>query len=111
MRVRDEVRMVKNCYQSLYDSSIAYGIKKALVAEQRKLDQKDYISQLDREVRELEYKCEQVEDYIVKTQRDYETESSQANEDHGAVRIQMRETIAKLKFEIDKVLSLKINIW
>ena len=33
VRVRDEVRMVKNCYQSLYDSSIAYGIKKALVAE------------------------------------------------------------------------------
>ena len=33
VRVRDEVRMVKKCYQSLYDSSIAYGIKKALVAE------------------------------------------------------------------------------
>ena len=33
VRVRDEVRMVKSCYQRLYDSSIAYGMKKALVAE------------------------------------------------------------------------------
>lgn len=43
VRVRDEVRMVKKAYQSLYDSSIAYGIKKALVAEQRRIDQNSYI--------------------------------------------------------------------
>ena len=51
----------------MYDSSIAYGIKKALVAEQRKIEQNAYIGQLEREVRELEYKCAQVADYIEKT--------------------------------------------
>ena len=36
VRVRDEVRMVKSAYQNLYDSSIAYGMKKALVATESK---------------------------------------------------------------------------
>ena len=36
VRVRDEFRMVKHALQSLYDSSIAYGLKKALVGESEK---------------------------------------------------------------------------
>jgi hypothetical protein len=47
------------------------------VAEQRKLDQKEYIAQLEREVRELEYKCGKVEDYITTTQKDYDIEFAQ----------------------------------
>jgi dynein light intermediate chain len=38
LRVRDEIRMYKETLQGLYDSSIAYGLKKALVAEQTKKD-------------------------------------------------------------------------
>jgi len=33
VRVRDEFRMVKKTLAGLYDSSIAYGMKKALVSE------------------------------------------------------------------------------
>jgi dynein light intermediate chain len=36
LRVRDEFRMFKLALQSLYDSSIAYGLKKALIGEQEK---------------------------------------------------------------------------
>ena len=36
LRVRDEIRMTKAAYQTLYESSIAFGIRKALIAEQRK---------------------------------------------------------------------------
>ena len=32
VRVRDEMRMYKQTLQNLYESSIAYGMKKALVA-------------------------------------------------------------------------------
>ena len=34
MRVRDELRMTLHAYQTLYESSIAFGIRKALQAEQ-----------------------------------------------------------------------------
>ena len=36
LRVRDELRMTLHAYQTLYESSIAFGIRKALQAEQVK---------------------------------------------------------------------------
>jgi hypothetical protein len=36
LRVRDEIRMTIAAYQTLYESSIAFGMRKALLAEQRK---------------------------------------------------------------------------
>ena len=47
LRVRDEARMTISSYETLYESSIAYGIRKALMAEQRK-------SELDAKIRTLE---------------------------------------------------------
>ena len=37
LRVRDEIRMTIAAYQTLYESSIAFGMRKALMAEQRKV--------------------------------------------------------------------------
>ena len=36
VRVRDEIRATIAAYQGLYESSVAFGMRKALVAEQRK---------------------------------------------------------------------------
>ena len=36
VRVRDEIKMTIQAYQTLYESSIAYGMRKALMAEQNK---------------------------------------------------------------------------
>ena len=38
LRVRDEIRMTLAAYQTLYESSIAFGMRKALQAEQGKAD-------------------------------------------------------------------------
>lgn len=38
LRVRDEIRMTIAAYQTLYESSIAFGMRKALMAEQKKAD-------------------------------------------------------------------------
>lgn len=53
VRVRDEFRMVKQALQSLYDSSIAYGLKKALVGESEKETMKTRQLQLEKENKEL----------------------------------------------------------
>lgn len=36
LRVRDEIRMVVKAYQALYESSIAFGMRKTLMAEQKR---------------------------------------------------------------------------
>jgi dynein light intermediate chain len=38
LRVRDEIRMSIAAYQTLYESSVAFGMRKALQAEQGKSD-------------------------------------------------------------------------
>ena len=71
LRVRDELRMTLHAYQvaltitqspeknkkniqTLYESSIAFGIRKALQAEQGKTDMENYIAKLEEEKAGLE---------------------------------------------------------
>ena len=46
VRVRDEVKMTILAYQTLYESSIAYGMRKAMQAEQAKAEKLNKISSL-----------------------------------------------------------------
>eukprot|EP00927_Polykrikos_kofoidii_P060636 TRINITY_DN55578_c0_g1_i1.p1 TRINITY_DN55578_c0_g1~~TRINITY_DN55578_c0_g1_i1.p1 ORF type:complete len:236 (+),score=57.53 TRINITY_DN55578_c0_g1_i1:130-837(+) len=68
LRVRDEIRMTMCAYQSLYESSIAFGMRKALQAEQRRNQYNAKMRSLNNEnrklrteVEELEKKIEQIE--------------------------------------------------
>jgi len=68
LRVRDEMRMTIAAYQTLYESSVAFGMRKALQAEQGKSDMESTIkslesgkSQLEQQVQELQAKCEAIE--------------------------------------------------
>jgi len=47
LRVRDEARMTVSSYETMYESSIAYGIRKALMAEQRRTELEAKIKSLD----------------------------------------------------------------
>ena len=66
VRVRDEIKMTVQAYQTLYESSIAYGMRKALQAEQKKAEMLIKIHQLnsvceDLENEVLDYKQEIIE--------------------------------------------------
>eukprot|EP00002_Diphylleia_rotans_P016984 TRINITY_DN32_c0_g1_i11.p1 TRINITY_DN32_c0_g1~~TRINITY_DN32_c0_g1_i11.p1 ORF type:complete len:249 (-),score=65.27 TRINITY_DN32_c0_g1_i11:454-1200(-) len=68
LRIRDEIRMTISAYQTLYESSIAFGMRKALQAEQGRADMETKISQLEsdkkdleRQVQDLKAKCEAIE--------------------------------------------------
>lgn len=46
LRVRDEIRMTIAAYQTLYESSVAFGMRKALMAEQGKADMEKKVGSL-----------------------------------------------------------------
>ena len=54
VRVRDEIKMTVQAYQTLYESSVAYGMRKALQAEQRKAEMLIKMNQLSAACDELE---------------------------------------------------------
>ncbi|KAI5711728.1 hypothetical protein M8J75_002750 [Diaphorina citri] len=68
LRVRDEFRQTIAGYQSLYESSIAFGMRKALQAEQGKFDMEEEIerlrgdkTKLEQQLVEMKNKVEQIE--------------------------------------------------
>uniref|UniRef100_A0A8C6J861 Axonemal dynein light intermediate polypeptide 1 n=1 Tax=Melopsittacus undulatus TaxID=13146 RepID=A0A8C6J861_MELUD len=68
LRVRDEIQMTMAAYQTLYESSTAFGMRKALQAEHGKSDMIKRIAELEEEKRKLEAqvsdqkaKCEAIE--------------------------------------------------
>lgn len=68
LRVRDEIRMTLAAYQTLYESSVAFGMRKALQAEQGKVDNENTIRELrevikghEAEAVQLKAKCEEIE--------------------------------------------------
>ncbi|KAI3386696.1 hypothetical protein SNEBB_010651 [Seison nebaliae] len=68
LRVRDEIRMTIAAYQALYESSVAFGMRKALMAEQGKADREKRVEELtneklalEKQVNELKAKCDQIE--------------------------------------------------
>lgn len=56
VRTRDEIRMAISAYQTLYESSIAFGMRKTLMAEQRKAELEARIANLRNEKQEYEEK-------------------------------------------------------
>jgi len=68
LRCRDEIRMTIAAYQTLYESSVAFGMRKALQAEQGKAEMEQKIKQLEadkkdleRQIQDLKAKCEAIE--------------------------------------------------
>lgn len=68
LRVRDEMRMTIAAYQTLYESAVAFGMRKALQTEQGKSEMESRMqalesdkSDLERQVAELKLKCEAIE--------------------------------------------------
>lgn len=53
LRIRDELRMTLSAYQTLYESSCAFGMRKALQAEQGKEELEATITQLEVDKDEL----------------------------------------------------------
>ena len=54
LRVRDEARMTIAAYETLYESSIAFGIRKALMAEHKRAALESTIKQLTMAKKELQ---------------------------------------------------------
>ncbi|XP_071486648.1 33 kDa inner dynein arm light chain, axonemal [Diadema setosum] len=105
LRVRDEIRMTIAAYQTLYESSVAFGMRKALQAEQGKSDMEKKITELEQEKRELERqvnelkaKCEAIEKR--------EAERRQVEEKKHAEEIQfLKRTNQQLKTQLEGIIA------
>ncbi|NP_001016687.1 axonemal dynein light intermediate polypeptide 1 [Xenopus tropicalis] len=107
LRVRDEIHMTISAYQTLYESSVAFGMRKALQAEQGKSDMEKRIAELEMEKKDLERqvneqkaKCEAIEKR--------EAERRQVEEKKHAEEIQfLKRTNQQLKAQLEGIIAPK----
>ena len=100
--------MFKGALQQLYDSSIAYGMKKALIANQSKSEMAEKIKALQKENNELTRNIGELEEEQEEIVKRDEEERERVIEDHAEMKRVAIENIAVLKIELDKVLSTKV---
>mmetsp|Transcript_31966 Transcript_31966/g.51630 ORF Transcript_31966/g.51630 Transcript_31966/m.51630 type:complete len:247 (+) Transcript_31966:120-860(+) len=107
LRVRDEIRMTIAAYQTLYESSVAFGMRKALQSEQGKSDMESKIKQLEAEKKELE---KQVLELKVKSEAIEKRESERRaleEKKHAEEIAFLKRTNAQLKTQLESILAPK----
>lgn len=62
--VRDQINLTINCYKNLYESSIAFGIRKAVHADKYKGEMKSEIETLEADCNKLQTEVNQLTDTI-----------------------------------------------
>jgi dynein light intermediate chain len=105
LRVRDEIRMSMSAYQTLYESSIAFGMRKALMAEQKKSEIEKNINNLEGEKADLERKVESLKNKIESTQREAAKSKKEEEEKHEEAVGALRKTNEQLKANLEGMLS------
>ncbi|ETO21026.1 flagellar inner arm dynein light chain p28 [Reticulomyxa filosa] len=106
LRIRDEIRMTITSYRALYESSIAYGIRKALQSEQQKTKLEEEAHQLERECVDLEKEVGSIKQQIQSLEENETKKREEASRKHQQEMEALKKHNESLKEELQKVLSL-----
>jgi dynein light intermediate chain len=106
MRIKKEIEMTINSYQTLYESSIAYGIRTLLIAEEDKKNLNVKIEEISDECDMLEKEIEALENEINNKKEYDKIEREEAKRKHEE-QITEERKIANEKKE--KLKSLLLN--
>uniref|UniRef100_A0A7S2XZP0 Inner dynein arm light chain, axonemal n=1 Tax=Fibrocapsa japonica TaxID=94617 RepID=A0A7S2XZP0_9STRA len=105
LRVRDEIHMTIAAYQTLYESSIAFGMRKALMAEQKKAEMDAKIRQLETENDELDQQIGELSARIEMVKRKEEERREQDERGHAEEVDNLKKTNEQLKQSLEQMLS------
>ena len=105
VRVRDEIKMTILAYQTLYESAIAFGMRKALQSEQKKSDMSNRIKELESKCQDLEKEVETLQLNIEDTVRKEEEERTKDDKNHKDKVASYKENLQDYKKELEHILS------
>ena len=105
VRVRDEIRMTIQAYQTLYESAIAFGMRKSLQAEQRKTEMQNKIRTLDGEVTELGRQVDSLEIKIEEVNKNELKLQDEEEKQHKDEVEFLKKSNQRFKDELEKLLA------
>ena len=106
LRVREEIRMTISAYQTLYESSIAFGMRKALMAEERKNRLEEKIKQLTLENEDLQKQVQGLVQKCAMTEKEDADKREMAAQKHNEQVEFLKKANKQLKESLESLLSL-----
>jgi len=106
LRVRDELRMTVAAYQGLYESSVAYGMRKALRSEQLKAELNKRTKEVEMSKLDLTRRVEELKNFCEATETSFR-DNQAALEKKNAEELQgLKKINAALKGELEEYLTV-----
>jgi len=109
LRVRDEMRMTLAAYQTLYESAIAFGMRKALQAEQGKVELESRATQLETDKRELERQVGELRSRIEAIERRDMERRALDERKHADEIAFLKKTNQQLKTQMESLLTPQVK--
>lgn len=110
VRVRDELRMTNESYQALYESAIAYGMRKALLLESKKTETKKDIQKLENECETLQKEVDDLEKNLRDTEKNFKDETARLEKKHKDA-VELGKTKNQLlKEDLQRLLSVPSSL-
>ncbi|KAJ3597810.1 hypothetical protein NHX12_001327 [Muraenolepis orangiensis] len=107
LRVRDEIRMTVVAYQTLVESSTAFGLRNALQEQQGQADMENRISDLEREKQDLERQVnEQKAKWEAVERRELERQQTEERKHSEEIQF-LKRTSQQLKAQLEVTVSPK----
>ncbi|XP_043481289.1 33 kDa inner dynein arm light chain, axonemal [Leptopilina heterotoma] len=107
LRVRDEIKMTMSAYQTLYQSSVAFGIRKSLQAEQGKEDLVSNLNVLLSEKIELEKSVAELQQKLEQTEKRNAILREAEEKKYVEEILFLKKTNQQLKVQLEGILTLK----
>eukprot|EP00300_Choanocystis_sp_HF-7_P014709 c18788_g1_i1.p1 GENE.c18788_g1_i1~~c18788_g1_i1.p1 ORF type:complete len:237 (+),score=65.57 c18788_g1_i1:90-800(+) len=105
LRVRDEIRLTMQAYQTLYESSVAFGMRKALQAEQGKSEMQSTIVHLEEENRELQRTVLELKSKMEAIEKRESDRRALDEKKHAEEVAFLKRTNAQLKSQLETILA------
>ena len=106
-RIKKEIQMTVSSYQTLYESSIAYGIRTLLISEENKKEYNERINTLENECSDLENDIQNLKDNIVTLQKETEEERERDTKQFDELIKTERAKAEGLKSKLKEILAIK----
>ncbi|XP_031988405.1 axonemal dynein light intermediate polypeptide 1 [Corvus hawaiiensis] len=107
LRVRDELQLTLSAYQALYESSVAFGVRKALQAEQGKAHMEKRIAELEEENRELEKQVSEEKAKCEAIERQENERREIEEKKHSEEVLFLKRTNQQLKTQLESIVAAK----
>ena len=102
--------MTIEAYQALYESAIAYGMRKALLAEQKKNEMNSEIGRLEKECSELHISVDGLEKSIQDMEKSFSEEREKLEKKHKEMVEMEKGKNQLLKEELQRLLSAQPQV-